>query len=739
MHDSDDNALDALSCFLVALEDKGLTVFEEKMECDENLVPAVREALVVLGKREEKDQYAELIMESVVAAFDHLIERFQAELCSTPAASPQRIKTSFAAIHYQFAHVSPILAHWSHLLKTHSLNSVLLACIRCKLVPRSFWPRGASLPKKKLFSFLTQYWEQLLSQVEQCGASAELMKDDEVLQTLHSLRMSETPEIQRLLMSVVVQRIHAEVDTVEDDYSVYLLQQCLAWEDRVVEPFLGAALRCPDLSSETCWRVSIQHTLRNAFFKKRLGALWDILVDFPESVPALEDLRSCIQLNSDGTLRTALVGAVRTLFAQRLHRVGARTEDIVEVLIKAVYSLCVIFSRSEQSTVFSTIGDTLAHIGRRKDCASAVIQCLHQMSSYALRESRRDSDAGLDDGDGARREGPDFFRVLASVIPVGDMVQGYRDMLATQLLSKSIGDYDTTTEDEMYERLKRSIGERILSNCMVMLRDISVSRRLSQRLHALPNPNSPDSSLTSSLLVLSRMAWPEKLQSVRDEPVVAPPSFRPHAKFQVEMERLAATFRVVIPNQKLCWNLSLGRVNLKLHQKNPERNNEVEVVPFTVSLFGASVLLLLQELSASSGSPSNGVSIHSLASALAVDAKQLEGCLHPLIPKMIVRVKDAFFVQTTLQLANCESFEEMKDEEEPSPSALTPDQLNQLKKLSIALLRSAGKKTINEVHNSLKQFASFECSLPVVRGVLKELVDEGKIALDDGNYTFKKK
>lgn len=952
-----EQSIEVVSSFLFDLAEKGLEAFitleASKSEAArrENENNALLSALSTVKAEPSANRLlAETLLQSVFAALEPFIETFQDSLLSrsrkqkvrgdrlqddfyssTIEESEDEAKKSLLFLHLLYTLIRPHAERWCTQLGVPCMAALLPMHIRFKLLEHNALLFGEvkeshSQCKVELFYFLRQHWRQLLHRVEESSTDAFSVLNDEIIKCLHDLTLSSSGEIQQLLLEVLIQSLQEKMDELDEDYSVRVLEPYLAWEERVIEPFLYVCLPPPGSTSSSRflnvsqphsssyqkekhadssnpldqifqnqlvqdggkifsqgeqiegkmedngnvefhgaqegslhthyrmmindWSATLQHRLRLLFGRKRLATFWDVLVDFPDSIPALEDLRACMQLNHDGTLRQEVIVTVRALLAQRLHRAGVRTEDIIEMVIKTVYALFIIFSYSEQSVVFSIIGDTLAHMGKRKDCAAAVVQSMQQLSelhhakSIALAGSESPSTSGIINGNASGLstggEAPDFFFVLSTVIPVSELISGYRKTLSAQLLSKDLHDYDTSNEEEIIERLKCNLGERLLSDCIIMLRDIAFSRRVSQRLVDLISSSSSIDRRKDALfssehftlpplfnvrsLILSRVAWPEKFHRLRgavssgrvgggEEGGEVPfslssnlfflagssgrSSFSPKIHHSLEglMNRLSDAFRVAMPNRRLCWHHSLGRVKLHWMQRHIEEKR-MKSSSFVVSLFSASILLYIQELSgvplsttfregeAETGNPKamsghdtlesshdseevvdNGISVSKLAEALEVNEVTLERYLYEnLAPRMVrmqyrrnpgrIHEKGELWVQiqtmyssgteaSAMALGHATAVEEggvnttsVGDEEEAS--GLPPQQMMQLRKTVLALLRAARQKNLAEITNSLKQFSPIPFSASDLKILLKTLEKEGLVIAAEGGYRFKR-
>lgn len=966
-----EQSIDVVSSFLLNLYDNGLHALVTERTGDSSVRLLVENESLLLsalsclkGYPGDNRLLAETLLRAVLAGLEPCMETLRDSLmCRSKKNNSRRdnflhsfsyssseenkfmdeIKKSLLSLHHMYMLIRPHTHNWCVRLDVPSMTEFLPMNIRFKILQNNgecFAELEGShrRTKNELFHFLRQHWRNLLNHVEKSSEDSFAILNDGITKCLHDLTLSSAREIQELLLEVLIHCMQDKLNDLDDDYSVRVLEPYLAWEERVIEPFLHACLPPPipasshffgvstlnaaQLQSEKqadfmmtpinqkfenplgydemdsllweqgihhkeqeCksigrgskdkeeeedrfyghyrmmvndWSATLQHRLRLFFGRKRLATFWDVLVDFPDSIAALEDLRTCIQLNHDGTLRQELILTVRALLTQRLHRAGVRTEDIIEMVIKTVYALFIIFSYSEQSVVFSIIGDTLAHMGKRKDCAAAVVQSMQQLSelhqakcavlagsaSTSAPSSVHFPSSALGTTGG---EAPDFFRVLSTVIPVSELVSGYRKTLSAQLLSKDLHDYDTSNEEEIIERLKCSLGERLLSDCIIMLRDISFSRRVSQRLVDLMTSRSCGAEegkppfplpfgnhifrfppLTNvRALILSRVAWPDQLQrlrgavssgsgSGREEGGEAPFSFtsRPfslselpnrhsfspkiHPSLESLMIRLSDAFHVAMPNRKLFWHHSLGRVKLHWMQRHREKKKMISV-SFVVPLSSATILLYIHELSAISSqaaakgsrlgrecvhsestqsiagshadlesSESSGISVVKLAEVLQVNATSLEHYLQEnLVPRMValhygwnptntqergeawVKIQTVHFSNnlfgsgsggnvTVVDEGDVNIPSGVDDEEEKS--GLSPQQILQLRKTVLALLRSARQKTLAEMTNSLKQFSPIPFSDSDLKSVLKTLEDEGLVTVVAGGgvYCFKR-
>ncbi|EPY30773.1 anaphase-promoting complex subunit 2 [Angomonas deanei] len=599
---------------------------------------------------------------------------------------------------------------------------------------------------------------------------------------------------------VIEECIMEKIETLEEDYSEHYLKEFVAWEEEVIEPFVFMALNEGGVPpKETSvdgrmasgasraerdrWCTDLKRMLLVNIVRARMKSFWDIMVDFPDSVPALEDMQSCIQFCSETTLKEELITTVRGLLATRLHRAGTRTEDILTMLVKTIHSLCVILSKNEQhSVILSVISNTLDHMRKRRDCIPAIVQVItHPNSFYG------DADWAPPKEDGAEEVGddlktgaggqPDVLKILLTAINIKPLVEEYRQSLALQLLSKDMHDFDTTTEEEALERLKCVFGEDVLSSCTVMVRDIQMSRRITVQLRNMAkeqNPtfrgmldmdgdddeeeevmgrgsirlgveptmlsrsNAPDPS-SVSVDVLSMTAWPAKLSAASDT-IPIPSKYKPHPVLQTYMDNISEKFEVFKRDQRLCWILNKGKVAVEVKQKDMEKN-EIVSVPHTLSIFHASVVFYMKDHEGTH--PSADLSLASLASQLDVSPEELKQQLASLTPHVVEGVTPSGTVRLQKVFASGKAYtfaEAEEEEEDAPPPGISPEQINVIQRMVLAMLKTQkAAKSLNEIHNSLKMFGQFEGSADDLKSILQKFVRNGSISMTEGKlYTFPK-
>ena len=111
--------------------------------------------------------------------------------------------------------------------------------------------------------------------------------------------------------------------------------------------FLRAALDLADDAAEE-WRARLEYAAHEHLGAVRTSEFFDVIVDFPDSLPAVDDLRRCLRRTTPphAQLTNSLRGALR----RRLLIAGAPTADIIDTYRLAIRALSALAPRAWFST-----------------------------------------------------------------------------------------------------------------------------------------------------------------------------------------------------------------------------------------------------------------------------------------------------------------------------------------------------------------------------------------------------
>ena len=329
------------------------------------------------------------------------------------------------------------------------------------------------------------------------------------------------------------------------EFSARALGPTRRWLHATVQPYVIALTQALGRSGGGgAWHARLEHALHTALGGMRIEELFDIIVDFPDSQPALSDLAACLE-------HTMLASSLETSFGAALQRrllhAGAATPDILTQYINTIKALREL---DPQGAILEGVsGPVRAYLRHRRDTIRCVVTMLtddagegtslmdleadDQEGSGAPQGADADSDI---DGDAAPPPGWDAWQpaaVHAASAPgaghqlrasagggAGDVVgqlvgvfgsrelfvSEYRTLLADRLLSR--GGYDTEREVRTLELLKVRFGDTLLHACEVMLKDIADSRRLDANVKQGQPAEGGGSLQGMTATVLSQLFWP---------------------------------------------------------------------------------------------------------------------------------------------------------------------------------------------------------------------------------------
>eukprot|EP00899_Mesostigma_viride_P018981 jgi/Mesvir1/27084/Mv20772-RA.1 len=370
--------------------------------------------------------------------------------------------------------------------------------------------------------------------------------------------------------------------------------------------------RC--VAAHDYWRSRLGHLVAERLCLLRIGQMFEIVVDFPDSAPAIADLRACLDIVG---LHRRLATAFRSALQQRLLHPGAATTDILQQYVSTIKTLQALDPAGVLLEVVS--GPVCEYLRGRKD----TIRCIVTMLTDDGSDGGGDDAGGGDGGGGGVRlfeemsagnehltkgedsDGDEEWDTDAALaasaawepdpvdadpskpsksrrqVDVVSMLVGiygnrellvaeYRQMLAERLLSRC-GSYDTDREVRTVELLKLRFGEASLAGAEVILKDMADSKRVAANVRVAQRRareargrvaggeqgDAGDAEADEDVLdatIVSALFWPtlptEDLQLPR------------------RVDRLlagyGAQYHALKAPRKLGWKPSLGTVRLQL-------------------------------------------------------------------------------------------------------------------------------------------------------------------------------
>ncbi|KAJ7814071.1 hypothetical protein B0H13DRAFT_2242786 [Mycena leptocephala] len=305
--------------------------------------------------------------------------------------------------------------------------------------------------------------------------------------------------------------------------------------------------------------------------------IFDIIIDFPDSMGALQDLKECLQRVDQ---RASLVQALRKANRKRLLHPGADTKLILSQYVATIKCLRIVdppgvllfkvadpirrYLRARPDTIRSIVANLVGDddSGDSLVDENEPIQPLQQLETEDYNDAHWDPEP-IDAGPDFRTNKPsDVISTLVSIYDSKDLfVKELQVLLAQRLLAITDDNSDKVEKERRnIEILKIRFGEAALQVCEVMLKDMTDSKRIDGHVQ------SQKASIVHPTII-SRHFWP----SLESSDIVMPGQFQ---ALQTEYAKEFSTFK---PDKKLRWLPHLGTVHLELQLE--DRTLEMDVPP----------------------------------------------------------------------------------------------------------------------------------------------------------------
>lgn len=358
----------------------------------------------------------------------------------------------------------------------------------------------------------------------------------------------------------------------------------------------------------------------------RIKRLFDIIVDFPDSKNAIDDLKICLTKTN---LRPHLINNLKSSIEQRLLHPGVNTSDILTAYVSAIKALLCLdpsgvmmenvceplkkYLRNRDDTVKCIISNLTDDGESSNDLMEEFCKdlyndgCLDIIDSNVAVPIKHDrnnpknnqnktkswelwlpdavdaiSSSTLDNGNQGSKS--NIISMLVNIYGSKDMfVNEYKTLLADRLLSNY--SYNMEKEIRNLELLKLRFGDSNLFSCEAMLKDISESKRINTNILEQLKQRGVEKiesfeigSSTLKCLILSEQFWPK----LKEEKIELPNEFK-----QIQ-EKFMNSYEAFKGNRTLIWKNNLGQVNIEI-----EINKQI--MEFNVTPIQAAVILKFQE------------------------------------------------------------------------------------------------------------------------------------------------
>ncbi|KAL3276147.1 hypothetical protein HHI36_020866 [Cryptolaemus montrouzieri] len=463
--------------------------------------------------------------------------------------------------------------------------------------------------------------------------------------------------------------------------------------------------------------------------------------EYPESLPALEDLRICLPKTD---LKPYLTEKLQNAMETRLLHLGVSTSDVLTAYIAAIRSLRVL---DPSGLLLEVVTQPIhQYLRTREDTVRCVVSSLTEEGPNDLAEElvkgeavQCDENTPLEDDDenwetwtpdpvdhepnsaSTFKRSSDIISMLVNVYGSKELfVNEYRTLLADRLLS--LYPCDTEKEIRYLELLKLRFGESQLHYCEVMLKDIVDSKRINQ--HIKQDVNYESGEIPISSLIVSAQFWPpfkeEKLEL--------------HPKLVEQMKSYTTAFEALKGSRTLCWKNHLGIVDMEI-----EVGDRILLV--FVSPIHATIMMHFQD--------KTKWTLDELSKAMQVPPTILRRKINYWQSHgLLVEIESDVFALKEEHSEDNVVQEDIIIEDYESESAMASAQDQREEELQtfwsyiVGMLMNLDSLSIERIHQMLKMFAfqgpSVECTIHELKVFLDRKVREHQLIHSNGLYKLPK-
>ncbi|XP_013419521.1 anaphase-promoting complex subunit 2-like [Lingula anatina] len=544
-----------------------------------------------------------------------------------------------------------------------------------------------------------------------------------------------------------------------EDFKLYIEHTCKGnfetsyvaflenWLDVTVLGWLTLIYGGKDISS---LKARLQHYLYDTYGRARIEQLFNIIVDFPESRPALDDLKVCLQKTD---LRGHLVKELKTAFENRLLHPGVNTTDILTAYISSIRALRVLdptgvllelvcepvrkYLRSRDDTVRCIVASLT------EEGSNELSEELFKGNTLVLDETCQSDEEDEDwenwmpdpvDADPAKtsksRRTSDIISMLVNIYGSKELfVNEYRTLLADRILSQF--SYDTEREIRYLELLKLRFGESQLHYCEVMLKDVADSKRINshiaeqkEREEAQGVEREDAEEIPVNSMVLSAQFWP----SFREEKIELPEIM------QTSLKTYTKSFEALKGNRTLQWKPHLGLMDIEIELKNSKTLN-MKVTPVQAAIF----MQFQEKEKWTVDELSTVLKMPSAALRRKITFWQTKGLLKEEVTDTFVLVEEHKARHNDIMVVD--------EDEAESAMASSHDQREEEMQVYwsyiVGMLTNLESLPLERIHTMLKMFAmqgptTSECCVQELKTFLDRKVKEQKLLYSGGVYRLPK-
>eukprot|EP00026_Physarum_polycephalum_P002809 Phypoly_transcript_02817.p1 GENE.Phypoly_transcript_02817~~Phypoly_transcript_02817.p1 ORF type:complete len:818 (+),score=124.80 Phypoly_transcript_02817:172-2625(+) len=503
------------------------------------------------------------------------------------------------------------------------------------------------------------------------------------------------------------------------------------------------------------WKTRLEFNIYETFANLRIREIFSLIVDFPESMPCLQDLHLCLTKTSQ---HKHLVAALKKSNVLRLLHPGANTSDIISQYISTIKAMKLI---DPSGVILDEVGDPIRnYLRQREDTIRCIVtsfttddevQHTELFEEFRRGKNRLDKNDDDDDDDSAgeggetddegtekqepkqwqpdpleaspsksRHRKQDTIGLLVNIYGSSELfVNEYRNMLADRLIA--ILDYDIDKEVRNLELLKLRFEESSLHNCEIMLKDMADSKRT----NALIKKACADAGdeLSLDVTIVSHLFWP----TIKEETLTLP------EPIQQQFDKYSKHYSHVKQTRQLNQKPHLGSVELVLQFGETS-------LPFTVSPAHAAIIYLFQD-------DQTTLNLDTIAMKVGMAKEAVRKKLVYWVNMQILQEvsKDVFELverdsSNTTGRVHAPAMMAEEEETQKAPPNVTQleETMSVCENFILNMLANRGKCTLETIHTTLGfVLPNYSASPLDLKAFMQKLIREDKLELDGSEYAKK--
>lgn len=410
----------------------------------------------------------------------------------------------------------------------------------------------------------------------------------------------------------------------KSDYSYSYLEELTCWVNGLIKEWIASIYKFSDEKEIDSIAKRLDQYLKDAYAEVRVSHMFEIIIEYPNSDAAIQDLKMCLDQSTSSDFRLNLIDSVKQSLVESLLHPGVNTYDILTAYISAIKALRAL---DPTGLILQLVTEPVRrYLKSRNDTVRCIVTALtdednnSELNREMIKSGAQTNENGIDGKGGSiemniPNEGEkctdknyeswkpdpiklsasvgvnrfsDIVSILVNIYETKDLfVEEYQKLLSQRLLNK-YDECNLDTELRNLELLTIRFSDCELHRCEVMLKDVQTSRRINKRiLSGDIREHKLDDFKNLDALIVSSPFWPDKfspMATLSDEP--------PNIEFPPEIESAISTytkaFEAIQASRTLHWRHHLGSVNLDLTIDGRTQN-------FTVSPLHAALIYLFKE------------------------------------------------------------------------------------------------------------------------------------------------